>query len=57
MRKRNDFVITQLPDELRNDLKNIAANNGIPLSTMLKPHLRDIRDSYPEHLRKPKKDF
>jgi hypothetical protein len=36
------------------DLKTIADNLGIDLSALIKPKLRELRDSYPEALRKSK---
>jgi hypothetical protein len=38
--------------EVKEDLINIAKNSGLTLSALLKPRLRDIRDSYPENLRR-----
>jgi hypothetical protein len=37
---------------LRDELKNIAANNGVSLCSFLRIHLRQISNSYPEELRK-----
>jgi hypothetical protein len=33
-------------------ISNIAANSGVGMSALLKPHLRKIIDSYPEHMRR-----
>ena len=44
-----------VPEDIYNDLMNIAKNNGTPLSAILRPKLREIRDSYPPHLRVAKK--
>ena len=38
------------------ELKNISKNLGIDLSALIKPKLRELRDSYPEALRKFNKD-
>lgn len=37
------------------ELTNIAAHAQTSLSSLLKPELRKIRDSYPEYMRQPKK--
>jgi hypothetical protein len=44
-----------VPEDIYNDLMNIAKNNGTPLSAILRPKLREIRDSFPLHLRQPKR--
>lgn len=51
-----EIRIKHVTPQMREDLRNIAKNIGVTLSAMLKSKLRDIRDSYPEHLRKPYKD-
>jgi hypothetical protein len=48
-----EIRIRTVPKDIREDLTNIAKNKGISLSTMLKPELRKIRDSYPNEMRKP----
>jgi hypothetical protein len=41
------------PRTLASDLKNIADHKGIARNQFLKSELHKIRDSYPEHMRKP----
>lgn len=47
------FVIESRNLQLKLDLVNIAENKGYTLSTFLRRELFKIRDSYPEHMRKP----
>lgn len=57
MAKQNEIRITNVPSDIKNDLENIAGNMGISLSAMLKPKLREIRDSYSDKMKKkPEKD-
>lgn len=51
MPKNNEIRITGVPEQIKSDLKNIAKNQGVNLGQLLKPKLREIRDSYPEHMR------
>ena len=51
MAKNNEIRITGVPEQIKEDLKNIAFNTGVDLGQLLKPRLREIRDSYPEYLR------
>ena len=41
---------------VHSDLKNISKNLGIDLSALIKPKLRELRDSYPEPMRKLRED-
>jgi hypothetical protein len=54
MAKQNEIRITNVPKDIKEDLENIADNIGISLVTLLKPKLREIRDSYSEKMRKPR---
>lgn len=57
MRNKDEEIrLTNVPQDLKSDLKNIAANTGMTLTQMLKPVLRQVRDSYPEDMRK-KRDY
>jgi len=47
-----DIFIRNAGKGLKQELTNIAANNGQTLSGFLKPHLREIRDKYPESERR-----
>lgn len=49
---KNEVRIYGVSEELKNDLIAIAENTGITLTALLKPKLREIRDSYPSNLRK-----
>jgi hypothetical protein len=51
MAKNNEIRITGVPEQIKEDLKNIAKNSGVDLGQLLKPKLREIRDSYPEYMR------
>ena len=52
MAKQNEIRITNVPLDVKNDLENIAGNIGVTLSAMLKPKLREIRDSYSDKMKK-----
>lgn len=47
----NRIVIESVPEELKKTLVVIAGNKGIDLSSYLKPHLRDLADKEPAHLK------
>lgn len=51
MSKKNEIRITGVAPQIKEDLQNIARNEGICLGQLLKPKLREIRDSYPQHMR------
>lgn len=51
MAKENEIRVKGVPPVIKQDLKNIAKNTGTTLSQLLKPHLREIRDSYSEDMR------
>lgn len=40
-------------NQIVDDLEAIAKNLGITVTALLKPKLREIRDSYPEKMRIP----
>jgi hypothetical protein len=48
-----ELRITGVPEEILDQLHNIAKNEGNNLSAILKPHLRKIVESYPERMRRP----
>lgn len=48
---KNEIRIVVVQPEIKSDLENIAYNKGISLSSFLKPLLREIRDSFPDHMR------
>lgn len=50
------LFIPNMPDKLKEDLISISKNMGITLSQFLKMKLREIRDSYPEHMRTFRED-
>lgn len=54
---KDQMSIRGVNDQLKQDLKNIADNLGDSVSSLIKPKLRELRDSYPEHLRKPKSKY
>lgn len=48
-----DYIrIPNVPVEVKQDLQAIAKNEGTTLAALLKPVLRQVRDSYPEYMRK-----
>lgn len=51
----NIMYISGVPEDVNNDLVNIAFNLGnVPVSDLIKPELRKLRDSYPVNMRQPK---
>lgn len=50
-----NIMIRHVAPDVHADIKMVAKNTGVTLSALLKPHLRIIRDSYPEYLRLPEK--
>lgn len=51
--KPSEVRIYGVAPSIHNELVNISDHIGIDLSSMLKPKLREIRDSYPAHMRIP----
>lgn len=47
-----EIRIKGVSQQVHEDLKQISKNEGTNLSDLLKPHLRAIRDSYPDYMRK-----
>jgi hypothetical protein len=41
-------------DDLHEELKNIASHCGVTISNFMRPKLRDISNSYPDHMKKPR---
>jgi hypothetical protein len=56
MSNLKEIRIENVSAEVVQDLKNVAKNYGTTLSALLKPKLREIRDSYPEKDRRISKD-
>ena len=52
----SDLRITGVSSKLNNELKAIAKNHDVTLSAFLKPKLIELRDSFPERMRKYDKD-
>jgi hypothetical protein len=48
--------IKGVPKNIKEDLTNISKNLGISLTSMLKPKLREIANSYPPELKRKFKD-
>lgn len=44
----NELKITGIPDDLKEDLKFIAKDLGVTLSSYLKPQLRKLTEEYYE---------
>jgi hypothetical protein len=55
--RKPELRIQGVSNKTKEEIQNIADNEGIGLSEFMRPHLRKIIDSYPEHKRKPKPDF
>lgn len=56
--KKNPYIkITHVSPKVHEEIKNIADNVGVSVSSFLKPKLREIADSYPEKMRKPPLDY
>jgi len=47
-----EIRITGVSPEVHRDLIAISKNEAVNLSDLLKPKLREIRDSYPDYMRK-----
>lgn len=47
-----EIRIKGVSPDLHKDLIAIAKNESVSLSDLLKPKLREIRDTYPEYMRK-----
>lgn len=54
MNKDKDILIRNVPKEIKEDLFAIADNLGISVTAMVKPVLRQLRDSHPENMRTKK---
>lgn len=52
VRKDPEIEINDVSPQLYEELINICAHLRIPLSSMLKPELRKIAESYPEKMKK-----
>jgi hypothetical protein len=50
-----EIRITNVPQQVRKDLKNIAKNLGVDLGQFLKIKLKDISDSYSKEMKEPKR--
>lgn len=56
MAKEPEIRVRGVSETLKQELLNIARNQGIKLSDFLKPKLREIRDSFPKELRTPPRE-
>lgn len=50
---KNELRLQSVPSAVSNDLKNISGNIGISLTALLKKHLREIIDQYPDEMKLP----
>lgn len=48
--------ISGVPNQLANELQNIAKNSGVTLAALLKPKLREIAESYPQQMKIRRQD-
>lgn len=51
MAKSDELRLRGISGKLKEDLQTIARNEGVNLSALLKPRLRQIVDSYPPQMR------
>lgn len=51
------FTISNLNEEWKEQLKNLSDNTGINAGDLLKPKVKELLDSYPEEMKKPKPKF
>lgn len=56
-KKYSDLRIRSVNQQVRDEIKNIAQNEGQTISSFLKPHLRKIAESYPPQMRLKNKGF
>lgn len=54
-REWNEIRIRGISSKVMEDVKNIAHNSGLNMSTLLKPEITKIVNSYPERMRMPPK--
>lgn len=50
--RQNEIRIRDISPSVKQDLDNIASNMGVTLSQLMRPKLREIADSYPDHLKR-----
>jgi hypothetical protein len=55
-KKYNEIRITNVPNDLKEQLENIAKYQGLTLSQSLKPVLREYVNTKPENVRNYKDD-
>jgi len=55
--KTAEFRIVNKSMRLKNDIINIAANKGQTVTAFLRTLIIETRNSYPEEMRKPLKDY
>lgn len=55
-KKYNEIRITNVPEDLKEQLENIAKYQGLTLSQSLKPVLREYVNTKPENVRNYKED-
>ncbi len=51
--KLHEIRIVQVPDKIHTQLNNIKEHLGMSLTSIIKPHLAKIIESYPEEYRRP----
>jgi len=49
--KSDEIRIRGVSESLKTDLMNISKNVGVSLAALLKPELRKIAASFPEHMK------
>jgi len=54
MKQVTTVKVTNVPQDLANELTNIADNLVQPRAKFLKEKFQEIRDSYPQEMRRPK---
>ena len=55
--KSSEIRITNVPNQVRKDLKAIAKNLGVDTGQFIKMKLKDITESYPKEMKEIKPDL
>lgn len=53
----NEVRVRSVPEKMKIELKNISDHTGKTISALMRPKIRELIDSYPEHYREPKQNY
>lgn len=56
-KKNNNVVVKHVPEDIKESIANIAENTGETISSLIRPKLRELVNSYSENMRKKNKGF